>query len=129
MAKKNLSDSSVVLIGLAEGLAAELQRILREQGYVVHSGPLSPSAQPLCLIKQVKADVVFCSAEQERCAPLLEAMRQEKADLPVVAASRVPEVSLWLNALELGAVDYCAPPFESTQIRWILESALKSAAY
>src|SRR5215472_12168672 len=79
--------SSVVLIGLAESLVDELRRILREQGYEVHSGLLSPCAQALCLIEEVKADVVFCSAEPEQCVQLLHALEQEKPDLPVVAVS------------------------------------------
>jgi len=55
-------------------------------------------------------------------------MKAERPGLPVVAVSRLPEVSAWLNALELGAADYCAPPFEPAQIHWILQSALKPAA-
>ena len=125
MARESWSISSVVLIGLAESLVDELRRIFREQGYEVHSGPLSPCAQALCLVEEVKADVVFCSAEPERCVPLLQAMKQERRGVPVVVVSRLPEASLWLNALELGAADYCTPPFESTQIKWVLQSVLK----
>jgi len=128
MANKNWSDPRVVLIGLDGSRADELRQVLREQGYAVHSRPLPRFSQALSLVEEVKADLVFCSAEPEQCAPLLQAMKQERTDVPVVAVSRLPEVSLWLNALELGAADYCAPPFESIQIQWILESALKSAA-
>ena len=94
MARESWSIASVVLIGLAESLVDELRRIFREQGYEVHSGPLSPCAQALCLVEEVKADVVFCSAEHERCMPLLQALEREKPGLPVVAVSRLPEVFL-----------------------------------
>jgi DNA-binding NtrC family response regulator len=119
---------TVVLMGLAEGLAEELGKVLAQGGCTVCSGPLLPRDLALRLIDQAEADVVFCPAEPEFCTPLLETMRAEKPGLPVVAVSQVPEVSAWLNALELGAADYCAPPFEPAQIQWILQSALNPAA-
>jgi len=117
---------TVVLMGL-EGLGEELGQILSQQGYTVCLGPLLPRDVALELIDQAGAGIVFCPAEPEHCAPLLEVMKAEKPELPVVAVSRLPEVSLWLGALELGAADYCAPPFEPVQIKWILQSALKPA--
>jgi DNA-binding NtrC family response regulator len=81
----------------------------------------------LSLVDQAEADVVFCPAEPEQYAPLLEGIHVEKPGLPVVVVSRLPEASAWLDALELGAADYCAPPFEPAQIQWILQSALKAA--
>ncbi|MGO9274209.1 MAG: hypothetical protein ACLQOO_28890 [Terriglobia bacterium] len=119
---------TVVLMGLAENLAEELGKVLVQEGYTVCLGPLLPRDLALRLIEQAEAGVVFCPADPEQCAPVLEVMKAEKPGLPVVAVSRLPEVSAWLNALELGAADYCAPPFEPAQIRWILQSALKPAA-
>jgi DNA-binding NtrC family response regulator len=119
---------TVVLMGLPEGLAEELREVLSLGGCTVCLGPLLPRDLALRLIDQAEADVVFCPAEPEQCAPLLATMKAEKPGLPVVAVSRLPEVSAWLNALELGAADYCAPPFEPAQIRWILQSALNPAA-
>ena len=43
---------------------------------------------------------------------------------PIVVVSRSADVSTWLDALEAGAADYCAPPFEAIQIRWILDALL-----
>lgn len=119
----------VVLMGLAEGegLAEELRNALWREGCAVHLGSLSPHDQALTLINQVEADVVFCPAQPEQYAPLLEAIHLERPELPVVVVSRLPEASAWLDALELGAADYCAPPFEAAQIQWILQSALKAA--
>jgi len=44
----------------------------------------------------------------------------------VVVVSRIPETSEWLDALEAGATDYCAAPFERQHISWVVESALLS---
>lgn len=120
---------TVLLMGLAEGLAEELGKALSQEGCTVRCEPLSPRDLALRLIDRADADVVFCPAEPEQCAPLLEAMKTERPGLPVVAVSRLPEVSAWLDALERGAVDYCAPPFESAQIHWVLQSALKAGTF
>jgi DNA-binding NtrC family response regulator len=120
---------TVVFMGLTEGLAEELAKVLVQVGYTVCLGPLLPRDLALRTIDHTQPDVVFCPAEPEQCAPLLEAMKAARPGLPVVTVSRLPEVSVWLKALELGAADNCAPPFEPAQIQWILQSALHRAAY
>jgi DNA-binding NtrC family response regulator len=57
--------------------------------------------------------------------PLLEAIAHRWPELPVIVVSRMPEVSEWLDAIEAGAADYCAAPFESAHIQWILSSTLR----
>ena len=44
--------------------------------------------------------------------------------VPVVAVSRGAEVSEWLDAMDAGAVDCCALPFEHRTLCWILDSIL-----
>jgi hypothetical protein len=39
--------------------------------------------------------------------------------------NRFPENARWLDALELGAADYCGAPFENVQIDWLVNGALK----
>ncbi|MCS7042756.1 MAG: hypothetical protein NZR01_08190 [Bryobacteraceae bacterium] len=65
-----------------------------------------------------RADIVFCPSSH---AMLRKAMTLFPGT-PVVVVSRLPEVDGWLDALEEGAADYCAPPFETVQIRWLLET-------
>jgi DNA-binding NtrC family response regulator len=120
---------TVVLVGLAEGLAEELGKALSREGCTVCFEPLLPRDLALGLIDRADADVVFCPAEPERYAPFLEAIKVERPGVPVVVFSRLPEVSAWLDALERGAVEYCAPRFESAQIHWVLQSALKAAMF
>ena len=53
--------------------------------------------------------------------------------LPKLAAYvQLPElrevVADWLDALEAGASDYCAAPFEPAQIRWVLQSHVRTFA-
>lgn len=70
--------------------------------------------------RKTLAEMVFCPANP---AALAKARRLNPS-LPIVVISRVPEVSIWLDALEAGAADYCAPPFEAVQLRWLLDTHL-----
>ena len=135
VAKKSDSVSSVVLLGLADNLAPELRRALAGRQLDVCSvafpGPSSPAdpsgaANLSDLLNGVDAEVVFCGAEPEQYTVVLEAIERQKPGVPLVVVSRQPDVSGWIEALEAGAWDYCAPPFDSTQMGWILESALRA---
>ena len=41
-----------------------------------------------------------------------------------VVVSRQADESAWVEALDAGAADFCAAPFEPTQLRWLLASRL-----
>jgi DNA-binding NtrC family response regulator len=72
-------------------------------------------------IDEKKFDLVFCETRHPGLLSLLNAVSS-----PVVVVSRVPEVNDWLDAMDAGAADYCAAPFERDQLDWILESNLGS---
>jgi DNA-binding NtrC family response regulator len=124
MPRTKVPPSNVVLLGLAEDLASESGRILEEQGHKVYSFPLLSASSALEALRQVRADLVFCPAEPDRYNLLLDAITQKMAGLPLVVVSRHPDTSAWLDALQAGVSDYCAPPFESIHMRWIMESVL-----
>lgn len=126
MLQKTGSASNVVLFGLGEAMSAQLGRILAEARKTVYTHPSFTAPQCLNFLEKVDADLVFCAAQPECYRPLLEAIHQRRPGLPVVVVGRWPEVTPWLDALEAGASDYCIPPFDSTQVGWILEAALRS---
>ena len=68
------------------------------------------------------ADLVFCSALGAQLRHVLQVTQQGPARPPVIVVSRLPEVSRWLDAMEAGANDYCAAPFEKKHLGWILRS-------
>ncbi len=68
-----------------------------------------------------QAHIVFCHWE----AGGFDALKAQCGTLPIVVVSRVPDMTGWLDALEAGASDYCAAPFESIQMRWILDAHLR----
>jgi len=105
------------LFGLSDQLAGDLLK------------PLAPLCRHVdCVRGDVdgssipRADVIFCGAD----VSVVSGLRDAQPDASVVVVSPHPEVSDWLDSIEAGAADYCAAPFESSQVRWILESSLRS---
>ncbi len=115
----------IVLLGLEEGLAGELEAVLKSQEHTVFAEPYHPPSECPRLLRKIGADVVFCPAERNRYLALLNALKRESEPTPVIVVSRVPEVAEWLDAIEAGASDYCTAPFEPTHIAWILQSNVK----
>jgi hypothetical protein len=64
------------------------------------------------------SDLIFAGSEDFREALTFYPPR------PVIVTSRLPEMKSWISALEAGAADYCGAPFEATQVRWVLNTAL-----
>jgi DNA-binding NtrC family response regulator len=115
----------IVLFGIEEALVCELKSVLTNQQQAVYSELFLSPSECLGVVEEIGADLVFCSSDREMYLALLEAVSRSKPDLPVVIVSRTPEVSEWLDAIEAGASDYCAAPFEASHIQWILDSTLK----
>lgn len=114
-----VSGKSVLLAGIEPILAQELHQYLSSRGIEVHES-VSLEAQTESPETQ-KFDLVFCETHHPGLLKLLHAVSS-----PVVVVSRVPEVNDWLDAMDAGAADYCAAPFEREQLDWILESNLGS---
>ena len=103
----------ILLLGLDHSVADELSGVLRELGQSVRIAPKRDGN-----VDVADADLIFTDSNDLRRALAISPKR------PVIVASRLPEVHAWLNALEAGAADYCGAPFEATQVRWLLNSAL-----
>jgi DNA-binding NtrC family response regulator len=116
----------VVLLGLEERLAGELETVLTRQQHTVIAEPYHPPSECPRLLQKMGADVVFCSAERDRYIGLLKALKREAEPTPVIVVSRTPEVDEWLEAIEAGASDYCTAPFEPSHIAWILQSNVRT---
>lgn len=101
----------IVLFGLEGSLSYELKSAL-----LALQAPLSTTSAE----GDTRADLVFCPVD----ATVLAKAREQFPGAPVVVVSRLPEVDAWLNALEAGAADYCAAPFEPVQMRWLLNTHL-----
>jgi DNA-binding NtrC family response regulator len=110
----------VVFIGLEEATASQIGHALAAQRHEVEY------KQPGTVMRDlVDADIVFAGGDSADYLPLLRLVRKERPALPFVVVTRLPEVVQWLDALEAGATDYCAAPFETQQVQWVMESAMQ----
>ena len=113
----NVHGKTVLLAGIEPMLALELQQYFSSRGIDVFES--SHLETETCPSLEQHFDLVFCETHHPGLQQLLKAVSS-----PVVVVSRVPEVDDWLDAMDAGAVDYCAAPFEREQLDWILESNL-----
>jgi hypothetical protein len=103
----------ILLLGLEPSLTEDLYRILIQLGHSVQLTTLDSG-----VLQTTDAELIFAPAAD------LRAILGTRTDVPVVVASRLPEVRAWLDALQDGAADYCGAPFEAAQVGWILNSTL-----
>lgn len=96
------------LIGIRDDIATELKSVLSAANC-----ELTADAD--------QAEIVFCPWDHSGFART----RARFPHAPVVVVSDYPDVNGWLDALEAGAADYCAAPFEAIQLRWILDAHLR----
>ena len=112
----------ILLIELHEDLLCELRDTLIEARLV----PAIEEGVAMKTVDFSQYDLVFCPAESSTLRQVLAAASHGMAQLRVIAVSRLPEVQEWLDALELGAIDYFAPPFEQSQVRWLMQTHFPS---
>ena len=113
--------SRVALFALPEDLERPLAQVLREEAHkVIRKLHLHD------LRRGPKADALFLSADHPNFRGTLSQLRESHPELPVIAVTRVPETAHWLDALDAGATDYCGAPFERVEVRWILNSVVRT---
>lgn len=108
MKDSNEGIARAYLAGLDDSLSAELIGVLRATSCELTDDP-------------AVAQIVFCPWQAQAFKEAAARFRH----VPVVVVSRLPEVQGWLDALEAGAADYCASPFEKVQIQWLLETHVR----
>jgi DNA-binding response OmpR family regulator len=112
----------MILFGMESDLAAELARILLHDGHHVHM-----TCSMDTLPRHVRGHIVFAGGDGPDYRETVRSLVDRCPAVPVVMVNRVPENSRWLDALELGASDYCGAPFEQAQVRWLIDAVLRAA--
>jgi DNA-binding NtrC family response regulator len=110
---------NVLLYQFGDHLADQLGEALVQHSPVVNADRCDDISQCLTHLENSKADLIFCGHAQGLTS-LLTAISDHR--VPVVMVSQQPEVREWLDAMDAGAADYCAAPFESHHVSWILHS-------
>jgi len=117
--------ANILVVGLDEPLAAELCRALRDQRHSVLSEAFTSAADCLTTVERVGADLVFCGTDRQQYQTILDHLRRLGQSVQVVVVSRLPETGDWLDAMDAGAWDYCAPPFEPKLVQSIISNTLQ----
>jgi DNA-binding response OmpR family regulator len=112
----------ILLYELHEDLLCELRDALISARMV----PAIEEGVALEAVDWSQFDLVFCPAAGDTLQQVLTAAAGQMSRVCVIAVSRLPEVQEWLDALELGAIDYFAPPFEQSQVRWLIQTHFPS---
>src|SRR3954468_20834481 len=115
--------ATILLLGLENDLANELSRVLRQHE---HKTITTDSIETAILNRSL--DIVFAGGDGPDYRETVRQLTARRPGLPVVLVNRLPENSRWLDALELGAADYCGAPFEPVQMRWLVDSVLRQPA-
>ena len=111
--------ASILMLGLDEDLAADLARVLRQEGHEIQAVDSIDA-----VARRRAADLIFAGGDGPDYRETVIRLTAARPDVPVVLVNRHPDNSRWLDALELGAADYCGAPFETVQLRWLLGSVL-----
>jgi DNA-binding response OmpR family regulator len=115
--------ATILLLGLENDLATDLARVLRMTGHDIETADSLEAAA-----RNRNADLIFAGGDAPDYRETVRRLVTRRPDAPVVLVNRLPENMRWLDALELGAADYCGAPFEATQVGWIVDSVLRHSA-
>jgi PleD family two-component response regulator len=115
-----------LFLGLESSLCTDLGRSLAgHEVLILRNVPEQPREIERYL-EQTRPDVLFCPSEESVLSRVLRAART--AGVPAIVVSRLPHAHEWLDAIEAGASDYVAPPFEERQIEWLMSTHRRAIA-
>jgi DNA-binding response OmpR family regulator len=112
--------ATIMLLGVENDLATQLSRVLRSHE---HNVKITDSIETVIL--QRNLDIVFAGGDGPDYRETVRQLTARRPGLRVVLVNRLPENYRWLDALELGAADYCGAPFEPLHIRWLVDSVMR----
>jgi DNA-binding response OmpR family regulator len=115
--------ASILMLGLETDLAADLAGILTQEGHSIETVDSIDAAA-----RRRAADLIFAGGDGPDYRETVTRLTAARPKVPVVLVNRLPENNRWLDALELGAADYCGAPFETVQLRWLISSVLRRPA-
>jgi len=119
MSRKKVEMASILLLGLEKDLSDSLSQVLRRLSHqVMITNSLTVA------LRDKRARIVFVAGDGPDYREIVQNLTAERPDTAVILVNRFPEDARWLDALELGAADYCGAPFETIQVQWLVDGAL-----
>jgi DNA-binding response OmpR family regulator len=113
--------AKIILFGLDNDLADQLRKVLGQQGHQVQG------SDSLEALEIWSADILFAGGDGPDYRQTVSDLTRLHPRLPLVLVNRHPENHRWLDALELGAADYCGAPFEPRQMTWLIDSVMRQS--
>ena len=122
------SSGRILVIDDEEIIHVSLRRILRRQGHQVDA-VLSAKAG-LERLYESRYDLVISDLMMPEMngIQLLQRMKDERIEVPVLMVTGYPTISTAVKALRLGAVDYLAKPFTRQELIGPVNRALRRSA-
>lgn len=117
------SKPRVLLLGLQPDTAGQIAVAFPDCHPMVAGEPAVDLSSLLNHVQFHNADIVFCSAIHRNLPALLQEAR--KTSIPIIVVSEHADTREWLDAMDAGASDCVAPPFDAAQLNWILLNNLK----
>jgi len=105
-----------------------LARILSGENFIVTSA--GGACDALELLKSAQFDLVISDLRMPECdgLSLLEALRRDGNNVPVIILTAYGEVDTYLEAMNAGATEYLNKPIQSDELLRIVRSCLRSRA-
>ena len=130
MSKQGLTDRAtpsarILVIDDEEIIHVSLRRMLRRQGHDVES--VLSAREGLSKLYENTYDLVITDLMMPEMngIQLLEQMKKDHLDPPVIMVTGYPTISTAVKALRLGAVDYLAKPFTRQELYGPVNRALR----
>lgn len=114
----------VIFLRLDPRSSAQLGPLLMADGHDIH---VERESAPIGVVRGSSA--VFIGGVADSYLPVLRRLRALDPKLCLVVIARVPDTQSWLDAIEAGATDYWPAPFEASQVRALIEPAMKPGDY
>jgi len=110
---------AITLIGFSDDAAGQITADLAADGYKV-----SRKRDVIALSPNIAA--AFVCGDRNGWQRDLREIRAIYPHLILIVVTRLPEQTIWLDALEAGANDYACMPLDRQQLRWLFRPAPQS---
>jgi DNA-binding NtrC family response regulator len=124
-----LQGNYALLVSGGEGSCLSLRKVLNQAGLHVRVVRGCAEARKVLADYYLPA-VLFCDAAlpDGTWADILASAGAGTRQVPVIVVSRVVDVNLYINALDMGASDFIVPPFYHHDISHVVRCAVGKRA-
>ena len=120
--------ATVLIVDDDKALRSFLSSILEDEGYEVLLAATGAEGEALLEAKPVDVVLVDLRLPDEDGISVLRKIKREEPDVQVIVLTAFGAVESAVEAMKLGAYDYINKPFDVSELRLIIERALKELA-